>query len=130
MKIHFFVHGYAIPQGRPRFARTEKGVIAYDPATSKGWKASVRNQAIFNKADILFLGALDMRLSFYLLRPKSLPKKIEHHVKKPDLDNLMKAIKDALKGVCYRDDSQIISVTATKKYTSLNPGVAIEIMEV
>ena len=71
-----------------------------------------------------------MELHFYLLRPKSLPKKIEHHVKKPDLDNLMKAIKDALKGVCYRDDSQIISVTATKKYTSLNPGVAIEIMEV
>ena len=57
-----------------------------------------------------------MKLTFLLPRPKSLPKKVVHHIKKPDCDNLIKAAKDALKGICYKDDSQIIEIYAIKKY--------------
>lgn len=36
--------------------------------------------------------------------------------KKPDIDNIIKAILDALNGVAYKDDTQVVQVMATKKY--------------
>jgi len=38
------------------------------------------------------------------------------HTKKPDTDNLVKLVKDALTGVFYRDDSQIFGLMAFKGY--------------
>lgn len=40
--------------------------------------------------------------------------------KKPDTDNIAKAICDALNGVAYRDDSQICCLTVQKKYAELS----------
>lgn len=39
-----------------------------------------------------------------------------YHTSKPDLDNLTKALKDALNGVIYVDDSQICFLDAKKHY--------------
>ena len=36
--------------------------------------------------------------------------------KKPDSDNIAKAILDALNGVAYYDDSQIVELTIKKEY--------------
>ena len=119
------VKGIPLAQGRPRFFRRGKMVGCYDPARSKSWKETVKWQAIEQKAEIL-PNALSMRLSFRLPRPKSLPKKVKEHTRKPDLDNLVKAVKDALKGVCYKDDAQIVELVATKQYNE-NTGVMINI---
>lgn len=35
---------------------------------------------------------------------------------KPDLDNVVKAVKDALSGVCWRDDTQVVSAQTSKRY--------------
>jgi Holliday junction resolvase RusA-like endonuclease len=42
----FKVFGYPVAQGRPRFYRRGNFVGAYDPATSKDWKNTVKWQAI------------------------------------------------------------------------------------
>ena len=49
---------------------------------------------------------------------------MQHHTKKPDVDNLVKAVKDALKGLLYQDDAQIIHLEASKAYGP-EPGVTI-----
>ena len=126
--IDIIINGNPVAQGRPRFFRRGNYTGCYDPGKSKTWKEEVKYQAIAKKIPIL-KGALHMELSFFLLKPKSLPKRIVHHVKKPDLDNLAKAIKDALKGVAYKDDSQICSLMLSKEYRG-NPGVRIIIHEV
>ncbi len=72
---------------------------------------------------------LAVTLAFTLPRPKSLPRRVEHHIRRPDLDNLVKAVKDALRGVFYRDDSQIIMLAATKAYGT-TPGVVVTVEEV
>ena len=41
---------------------------------------------------------------------------IKRPTKKPDIDNAIKAIADALNGVAYYDDSQIVYIEATKHY--------------
>jgi Holliday junction resolvase RusA-like endonuclease len=47
---------------------------------------------------------------------------------RPDIDNYAKAILDALNGVMWADDGQIVQLTASKSYGE--PRVEIEIQEV
>lgn len=49
--------------------------------------------------------------------------------KKPDLDNIIKIILDALNGVCYHDDAQICSIYFDKKYAEI-PSTKIIIREI
>jgi Holliday junction resolvase RusA-like endonuclease len=50
----------------------------------------------------------------------------EWHSKKPDLDNLVKFVKDCLNGIAWKDDAQVVTLAATKKYDE-NPRTMIEI---
>lgn len=50
-------------------------------------------------------------------------------VVKPDIDNYVKAILDALNGVAFKDDSQIIALNAKKLYSD-KPRTEIEIKEI
>ena len=49
-------------------------------------------------------------------------------VKKPDWDNVAKAITDSLNGIVYVDDAQIVSVYVSKRY-SAEAGVGVTIRE-
>lgn len=49
--------------------------------------------------------------------------------KKPDIDNIAKVVCDALNGVAYKDDKQIVSLKLAKRYGSL-PMVVIDINEI
>jgi Holliday junction resolvase RusA-like endonuclease len=49
-------------------------------------------------------------------------------VKKPDADNIAKIICDALNGIAYRDDTQIISLKVLKIYDK-GSGVQVKIKE-
>jgi Holliday junction resolvase RusA-like endonuclease len=129
-EIAFFVPGSPVPQ-----ARTGRGFDAktgrtwrFDPKNSREWKAQVAWIARQNYAGDLLEGPLVMFLVFVLPRPKSLPKKIREHVRKPDLSNLLKAVEDALKGVLYHDDSQLVDINISKEYGS-PPGVQITVQK-
>ena len=43
--------------------------------------------------------------------------KKEHIMKRPDVTNYQKAAEDAMKGIVFDDDSQVVSITSKKKYT-------------
>lgn len=49
-------------------------------------------------------------------------------LKKPDMDNIVKVIADALNSVAYQDDSQVVLVKAKKVYSALE-GVDVTIEE-
>ena len=53
------------------------------------------------------------------------------HPRKPDVDNLLKSLKDALTGLAWRDDSQVSTVHAVKCYASGNeqPHVEVEVTQ-
>ena len=50
-------------------------------------------------------------------------------ITKPDLDNVSKCILDALNGIAYKDDSQIVDLHITKHYSD-NPRVEVIIEEI
>lgn len=62
------------------------------------------------------LGHLAVSIEIYVGRPKST--KLDYP--KPDIDNYVKAVLDVLNGLMWEDDSQIISVYATKQWAEEN----------
>ncbi len=69
-----------------------------------------------------FNGALSLEVTFIMQIPKSLSKKKQseligqYHIKKPDVDNLLKTVKDSLEGTFYKNDSQVCEIVAKKVY--------------
>lgn len=71
-----------------------------------------------------FAGPLTLEVTAYFPTPTawSRRKKAEAlagniaYVKKPDLDNIVKHLKDVMSGMVYRDDRQIVGLAATKHY--------------
>ena len=69
---------------------------------------------------------VEMTIQFRLARPKSVKRNFPHVA--PDLDKLIRAVLDALTGVAYLDDGQVVSIVATKVYGT--PGASITVAEV
>lgn len=63
-----------------------------------------------------FEGPLYMFVKAYFLRPKSAPKSRVYPSVKPDIDNVVKLVKDAAESILYENDSQICTLTAIKVY--------------
>jgi Holliday junction resolvase RusA-like endonuclease len=68
--------------------------------------------------------------SYGLKKRKDLFENSTFHVKKPDLDNIIKSIKDGLNGIAWIDDSQVAMIDNTKKIYGLQNKVIVEIWEV
>jgi Holliday junction resolvase RusA-like endonuclease len=137
MKIDFFVAG--IPKAQPRVKAFVRGGHAgvYTPDSAESWKQSVRQEAVANAPESLITGPIRMKLDFFLPRPKAHLDK--HgvlkanspvwHCKKPDLDNLIKAVTDAITDTqrVWLDDSQIYQITAVKTYALQQSGCSVRI---
>ena len=122
--ISFTVPGepLAQPRQRHRIASTGDGKVFvhnYTPekAPVNAWKAMVAHAAstaINEQARpiMAFDGPLSLVALFVMPRPisktrKTKPNPSYPHVGKPDLDNLEKALCDALEGVAFNNDSQV-----------------------
>ena len=129
------IPGKPIAKKRPRFVRRGKFVGTYnEQETEEGkWILLARDQ-ITEK--ISKPSAVHLECEFRMPIPKSTSKKktLEMHIgdiphiKKPDLDNLIKFVKDCLNNLAWDDDSQVISIEAFKCYSN-EPETIIEIME-
>lgn len=127
----FKVDGVPQGKGRPRFTKSGN---TYTPEATKRYEAKVRfcyrGYCKNKKLD----GALKMQILACFEPPKSTSKKLRMQMlsgevrptKKPDIDNIVKVIMDALNGVAYDDDKQIIQIEANKKYAE-HSAVYIEI---
>lgn len=69
---------------------------------------------------------INIVLQFQVLKPKSATRL--YPSVKPDLDKLIRAVLDALTGIVYLDDSQVIGIHASKRYDTTQ-GVSIGVYE-
>ena len=133
--ISFTVYGEPIPWKRPRFNGKSKRV--YEDSKVRDYKARVI-EAFEESGGRVYEKDVPLRMSirFYLSVPRSASEKRKVDLisnffptKRPDNDNLYKGIADALNGIAYYDDSQIV-VTHIHKLWSVNPRAEINIGEV
>lgn len=108
------------PVGQPRHKISTRGGFAsmYLPSRHPvhSFKRSIRES--FGKKDC-HLHPVSITVFAYFARPKSKvwktkPMPMERHLKKPDADNVLKAVLDALNGVAWYDDAQVFSATVEK----------------
>ena len=121
-----------VPKGRPRFTRMGR---AYTPQKTADYEKQIAEY--YKKVcGYKFESAIEVTLAFQMPIPKSITKKQRakiidgtiKHTKKPDADNLAKAVLDGLNGVAYTDDS-LITKLRIAKYYSENPSVWMIIRE-
>ena len=124
----FTIPGQPVAQARPRFAMRGGFSRVYDDPKSREYKQFVA-LSVRSQGAVLTEGPVRVSMTFYMKRPKSLPKKVNLHVKKPDIDNLTKAILDGCNGELWNDDSQVCSLLASKVYTVDEPGVEMTVEE-
>ena len=67
-------------------------------------------------------GKIKLKADFFKLKPKNIASR-----RWGDVDNYLKAILDALNGICYADDSQVVEVRAAKNIGE--PHIVIELEE-
>ena len=134
--------------GKPRTAgsksafvnkKTKKIIVAPAGKHQVAWMDTVRwafIRAGYN-GKMLVEGPIHLVLNFTFLRPKSHYKKSGGLTKsarayptgKPDLSKLNRAVEDALTGLIWRDDSQVVQLNSEKRY-GLPEGCKIYIKEI
>jgi len=128
MKVEFSIYGVAKPAGSKRGfynAKANRVIVTDANANSRPWKAQVSDAAAgaMNGASLLD-GPLALELVFYVPRPKGhmsarggvKPSAPPYPAVKPDVLKLARAVEDALSGIVYRDDAQIVTEFLLKRY--------------
>lgn len=110
-----------VAKGRPKFnMRTGH---AYTPGKTRSFESELRDlvsqessweEGTPNMPTLPLGGALGVHTIFYLPRPKSV--KRMYPTTRPDGDNFAKGLLDALNGIVWKDDSQIVDLTIAKRY--------------
>lgn len=125
------------PQLRPRVSSRGGYVRVYDPQKVKNFKSLLRSLAVHQYARPPLLGALSVSLTFYRPVQRSISKAERERrlsnqskpVVKPDTDNYIKSTLDALNGVLWHDDAQIVKITGEKRYSD-HPRITVGVKPV
>ncbi len=124
MIYEFEIPGKVTGKGRPRV--NTNTCIAYTPAKTKDYEELVKqyfwlkypkSEKIENRTSVKIIA--------YFAIPKNTSKKNEEDMlnniisptKKPDIDNIVKIILDALNKIAFKDDNQITKIEVEKRYS-------------
>lgn len=134
--LMFEVHGEPAPQGSMR-AFVPKGwsraIITAANKKTKPWRQEVAGAALSAMEEAKFECsgkdvAFRLAIVFRFQRPKSVRKSVIEKTTKPDVDKLVRSILDALTGIIWVDDSQVVEIHARKEF-GVRPGATISFWE-
>ncbi len=134
--VEFFVPGEPVGKGRPRVGKVGQHARLFTPAKTvnyEGLIAHAGSQAM--QARALIDGPVLVEMHMGLSIPQSMSKKRKalavagrvFPTKKPDMDNVIKAIFDGLNGVVWVDDVQVVDTVVRKRYAE-TPGVRVRVV--
>ena len=128
--IRFFAPGEPKGQPRPRAFAFKGRARVYDPGTAEGFKSAIAAAAEEWQGRLL-PGPFSVSIELFFPRPKGhfgskgnlKPSAPIYHTGKPDLDNVAKAILDALSeksGIgLWKDDNAVVHLSITKRWACL-----------
>jgi crossover junction endodeoxyribonuclease RusA len=133
--IEFKVYGIPQPQGSTK-AFIPKGwtrpIITSDNKKNKPWRQDVSGAALveMQKSGLALMEGVPIviNVTFVFDRPKSLKKGVTDKITKPDIDKLLRSVLDALTGIVFKDDSQVVLAMVEKVFGD-QPGACISVRE-
>jgi crossover junction endodeoxyribonuclease RusA len=141
-EVFFSVLGMPIAQGSKRVVPTKAGprAIESNEKTLRPWRQEIAVEAQQRMGSTpLWRGPVRVTAYFFMPRPKGhygtgrnadtlRPSAPRFPSSKPDLDKLLRAVLDALSGIVFADDSQVVSLDIAKLYADgRSPGVTVEV---
>jgi crossover junction endodeoxyribonuclease RusA len=142
MSVSFFVHGNPQPAGSRSFygmSKSGKAIMAPANKKQKSWQELVRLEAKRAWGDKpLLTGPVTLVTFWVLVRPKSHYRTGKNRSKlrldapvvcavKPDEDKLQRALRDALTGIVWKDDAQVVCCFSYKAYTDDGHDVGVQV---
>lgn len=137
MMIVYSVYGEPVGKGRPRFAKRGNFVSTYTPQKTKTYEDEIRMMAkaamgssepLETPVTVAIYIRVGIPASFSKQKRKDALANIERPTKKPDIDNIAKCFLDAMNGIVYLDDKQVVSLHITKVYAE-TPAVEVMVKE-
>ena len=126
--VIFSVKGKPVGKARPRVVTVNGRAMAYTPQATADYEALVQAEYLRQCGGAYFHRhvPLTVRIVAHMPIPKSINKAQREKMlrgavpctKKPDWDNIGKIVCDALNGVAWNDDAQIIQATVIKQYAA------------
>lgn len=130
--ISLTIVGAPVPKGRPRFGNGH----AFTPKRTRDYEKRVREagslamqggEPLTGPLALELVAFMPIAASWHWTKRQAARDGEIYPTSRPDLDNIEKAITDALNGVVYADDSQIVQVTKAKAYGE-NPRVFVRVV--
>ena len=103
-----------MPQPRPRFRVAARHIQSYRTKSDMQYREKL--QMLLKRAhkDVPIDGPCSVSVCFYLASPKKPRWKMP--AVKPDIDNYIKALFDAMNGIIFTDDARVVKLHAEKCY--------------
>lgn len=134
--VTFDIYGIPKPKGSARAfvamkaGKKPRAIVTTDNKSLKSWEAAVRDAARDVVGQAYFTEAVSLEIDFWFPRPKSVSAaKRPHMTTKPDLSKLLRGAEDALNGVIFKDDAQVVRAITAKRYVDGPAGARITVTE-
>jgi len=114
--MKFTIYTEPIPKARARTVVRNGRVMSFTPKATAEAEATIRAQIADSKTFYQKDTPLMLSVTFHVSRPPSVPKKRILPITRPDIDNYIKTVMDAINGYLMADDSQVCLLVAGKKY--------------
>lgn len=129
-EIELRILGLPAPQGSKKVIHGR--LIEASGQKLKTWRKQIAEACQTNAGNEIVLGPVGIEVEFYLPRPASVRQsKRPLPIVPPDLDKLLRGLLDGIgqSGVVWGDDSQVVRISATKKYADeADPGAWVRIV--
>jgi crossover junction endodeoxyribonuclease RusA len=139
MTLAFTVYGVPLTKGNHRAIRVKgmkfpivtesnRAVASWQQLVSEGASHAIARCPEGERA--LLSAGVRVSIAFYLPRPRKFSKRgvFVHHLTKPDIDRLERAILDALTAVAFHDDKQVTEVVKGKYYAGVDAPARVDVL--
>ena len=134
MTAHINIPGKIVGKQRPKFSRQGNFVKTYTPEKTVNYENWVKMCWMQSEQEKLSGNIIAVIVARFII-PQSYSNKKRRELnenpcpKKPDCDNIAKSILDALNGIAYDDDAQIVDLSVSKVYSADEEGVDLYLTE-
>jgi len=132
-QIEFSVRGVPIPKGSKKGfvpPGTNRAIVVDANPKTKPWQVLIKHVAGgYAPPNGPWDGPVSLAVRLWMPKPASVPKsRLGYPTTRPDALKLCRAVEDALAGVIYRDDSQVVDLDIQKRYGP--PGVDVVVWQI